>query len=313
MPKRDYDRLEAMDEEDMMKNAKLQKLSRPLGLTLPIRTGLIILGLLVFFGWPIVSIPAGHTGVVDLFGFVEEKTIPAGVHFKTMFADVHSFSLKTQLTEVSQDAPTSEGLIVEIDVSVLFRVESEMVRSLYTTVGNNYKEVLVLPEVTSCIRSLTSRYAAKTLYSAGREDMSEGIVKQLNEKLNPRGITVEQALLRKVKLPKLVTTAIEEKLKAEQESQRMEFVLVKEKSEAERKRIEAQGISDFQRIVSEGISPELLEWKGIETTEKLATSNNAKVVVIGNQKNGMPLILGDGSQNPPRHHFVDHHGVPVDN
>src|SRR5207237_3752494 len=106
-----------------------------------------------------------------------------------------------------------------------------------------------------------------------------------------RGIIAEAVLLRKIGLPPIVANAIQEKLKAEQQSQQMKFVLQKEQQEAERKRIEAQGISDFQKIVAQGISPQLLEWKGIEATEKLAASSNAKVVIIGNAKNGLPLVL----------------------
>jgi regulator of protease activity HflC (stomatin/prohibitin superfamily) len=238
--------------------------------------------------------------VIDLFGYVEKDTIPAGVHLKTLFASSHIFSLKTQLFEVSQDAPTSEGLIVELDVSVLFRLNEKDVVTLYTTVGTNYRDILVKPEVTSAIRGLTSKYTAKTLYSAGRGTMATGISTELNEKLSKRGITIEQALLRKVVLPSLVTAAIEEKLKAEQEAQKMEFILAKETSEAERKSIEAKGIAQFQTIVSEGISPQLLEWKGIEATEVLAHSANAKVIVIGNPKNGLPLIFGANSDGPER-------------
>jgi prohibitin 1 len=109
--------------------------------------------------------------------------------------------------------------------------------------------------------------------------------------LSPRGIIVESVLLRDVQLPAMLKTSIEAKQQAEQDALRMNFVLQKEKQEAERKRIEAQGISDFQRIVAQGISPQLLEWKGIEATERLATSPNAKVVLIGNSRTGLPLIL----------------------
>mmetsp|Transcript_41041 Transcript_41041/g.103184 ORF Transcript_41041/g.103184 Transcript_41041/m.103184 type:complete len:305 (-) Transcript_41041:65-979(-) len=253
-------------------------------------------GLLVFLlvGAPIIVVPAGHLAIVDFYGYVAKDTIPAGMHLKTLFASSHFFSLKTQLAEMTQDAPTNEGLIVELDVSILYHVQPDKVRDLYLTVGPKYYEVVMRPEITSSIRTLTARFNAKTLYSAGREELSLGLEKQLNDNLAPRGIIVEQALLRKLVLPKIVSGAIEEKLKAEQESQRMEFIITKEKQEADRKRIEAQGISDFQKIVSEGISPELLEWKGIEATERLAESSNAKVVVVGNSKNGLPLILGDG-------------------
>mmetsp|Transcript_23795 Transcript_23795/g.28715 ORF Transcript_23795/g.28715 Transcript_23795/m.28715 type:complete len:388 (+) Transcript_23795:117-1280(+) len=257
--------------------------------------GASALAIFLIAGRPFVSIPAGNLATVDLYGNVQQYTIPQGVHLKPPFAATHPYSLKTQLIDVTQDVPTSEGLIVELDVSILYKVQPELVRSLYVTVGTNYEDVLVLPEVQSVVRSLTSQYSAKALYSQGRDELSQGMVNELNRKLGPRGITIEDALLRKVKLPEMVTRAIEGKLKAEQESEQMEYVLVKEQQEAERKRVEARGIADFQAIVSEGINEELLEWKGIEATELLAQSDNTKVVVIGSNKNGMPLILGDGS------------------
>ncbi|MEW5312402.1 MAG: hypothetical protein WDW38_004040 [Sanguina aurantia] len=257
---------------------------------------LVVTALVCLIGVPIVSVPAGHIGVVDFFGFVPLQTLQSGIRMKTLFATMHAFSVKTKLLEVTLNVPTSEGLIVDLDISVLYHVRPLEVRDLYVTLGVNFEQVLVVPEVTSTVRSLTGRSSAKALYSSGRDELGDAIGKQLNEKLNKRGIEVEQALLRKIILPALVVGAIEEKLKAEQESQRMEFVLTKEKQEADRKRIEAQGVADFQKIVSTGISSALLEWKGIEATERLANSHNAKIVVIGNSKNGLPLILGDGGQ-----------------
>ncbi|GLC33931.1 hypothetical protein PLESTB_000819300 [Pleodorina starrii] len=268
-----------------------------------------VLAIFVLAGQPIVSIPAGHLAVVDFFGYVPKDTISSGLHLKTLYAGVHTFSLKTQLMELTLNVPTNEGLIVELDVSILHRIDASMVRNLYLTVGSNYKEVVLLPEVTSTVRSLTASVASKALYSASRDELSAGIKDHLNGKLSGRGIEIEQALLRKVVLPKLVTNAIEQKLMAEQDSQRMEFVLTKERQEAERKRIEAKGIADFQNIVSQGISDALLEWKGIEATERLANSPNAKVVVVGNTKNGLPLILGDGSSNPNAHSSNAKHGA----
>ena len=139
---------------------------------------------------------------------------------------------------------------------------------------------------------MTARYEAKALYTASREKLAGEILEELGKLVGPRGITVEQAPLRQIKLPDRLTKSIEEKLQAEQESQRMAFVLQKEEKEADRKRIEARGIADFQDIVSKGISDQLLQWKGIEATEKLANSSNTKVIVIGSGKNGLPLILG---------------------
>merc|ERR1711904_402466 len=143
----------------------------------------------------------------------------------------------------------------------------------------------------SAVRGLTSEASAKALYTSGRLEIREKLMSELTEKLNPRGIVLEDVLLKGIKLPKQLTDAIELKARAEQESARMEFVLSKEKQEAERKKVEASGVAAFQKIVSEGISSQLLQWKGIEATEKLASSTNAKIVVMGNSKESLPVIL----------------------
>jgi regulator of protease activity HflC (stomatin/prohibitin superfamily) len=169
-----------------------------------------------------------------------------------------------------------------------------MAPEVYKTLGReaDYVRKILLPNFRSTIRGITAQYEAKALYTDMREEVAQNIQKQLNSATSPRGILVESTPLRQVVLPTDLSAAIEEKLKAEQESQRMEFILTRESQEADRKRIEAQGIADFQKIVAEGISDQLLQWKGIEATEKLASSPNAKVVVIGSGESGLPIILG---------------------
>jgi regulator of protease activity HflC (stomatin/prohibitin superfamily) len=151
---------------------------------------------------------------------------------------------------------------------------------------------VVEPNLRSAIREATASHSANALYSSERERVAQQITEQLGRELNKRGVIVENILLRDIQLPAALKSSIETKQQAEQESLAMSFRLQKEKQEAERKRIEAAGIRDFQQIVAQGISPQLLEWKGIEATETLAKSSNTKVVVIGNPKNGLPLILG---------------------
>jgi regulator of protease activity HflC (stomatin/prohibitin superfamily) len=153
-------------------------------------------------------------------------------------------------------------------------------------------QVLIEPNLRSAIREATASHSANALYSGEREMVAKQIVAQLSDKLGQRGVVIESILLRDIQLPNTLRASIELKQQAEQEALAMSFRLQKEKQEAERKRIEAQGISDFQRIVAQGISSQLLEWKGIEATENLAKSPNAKIVVIGSGKNGLPLILG---------------------
>jgi prohibitin 1 len=152
-------------------------------------------------------------------------------------------------------------------------------------------EVVVSPNFRSVMRTVTAAHTASALYSEARESVAQAMVVEMRKILQPRGIMIENVLLRDIKLPATLKASIEAKQQADQDAQRMNFVLQKERQEAERKRIEAQGISDFQRIVTQGISQPLLDWKGIEATIEIAKSPNAKVVVIGNPKNGLPVIF----------------------
>ncbi len=237
-------------------------------------------------------IPAGHTGVIDFLGYVSDNTLKPGVNFVNPMANVEKLSIKTQELKELMNVPSQEGLSVELEISLLYRLNSEKANEIYKTVGPNYVEIILIPQFRSVVRGVTARYEAKALYTASREKLAGEIVSELEKLVGPRGITVEQAALRQIKLPSRLTQSIEEKLQAEQESQRMAFILLKETQEADRKRIEAKGIADFQEIVSKGISEQLLKWKGIEATEKLANSQNSKVVIIGSGKDGLPIILG---------------------
>jgi prohibitin 1 len=257
---------------------------------------LLILGFVVvlFFAFfnPIAVIPAGHVGVLDFFGSVSSRVLPSGVHLVVPFTRVVKMSVQTQEMKEVAEVPSQEGLIMDLEVSLLYRLEPEKADDVYRTVGREYASVVVTPQFRSAIREITASYDAKALYSSERDKIAHEIFADFTKLTGERGITAEAVLLRKVGLPPVVANAIQEKLKREQEAEQMKFVLQKEQQEAERKRIEAQGIADFQRIVAHGISAQLLEWKGIEATEKLAASGNSKVIVIGSNKNGLPIILG---------------------
>ncbi|MBN2187934.1 MAG: prohibitin family protein [Chitinispirillaceae bacterium] len=238
----------------------------------------------------IAVIPAGHVGVIDIFGHVSQRTLKPGINFVNPLAHVIRMSIKTQELKEVSNVPSQEGLTVNLEVSVLYHLDPEKAADVYKTVGPVYQEILLIPQFRSVIRTVTSSYDAKALYTSLREKLASSIKNDLEAIVAQRGLIIENTPLRNITLPQRVAEAIEEKLSAEQESQRMQFVLQKEKLEAERKRIEAQGITDYQRIVSQGLSELLLRWKGIEATEKLASSSNSKIVVIGG-KDGMPLIL----------------------
>lgn len=237
-------------------------------------------------------VPAGHVGVVDFFGKVSENTLKAGINFVNPMARIIKMSVKTQELKELMDVPSKEGLTVQLEISALFHLNPEKAAEVYKTVGPNYASIILEPQFRSVSRGVTAGYDAKALYTSEREVLAQHIMGQLQTIVAMRGITIEATPLRRVGLPARLTEAIEEKLRAEQESQRMEWILTKEKQEAERKRIEARGIADFQEIVAKGISSELLRWKGIEATEKLASSPNTKVIIVGSGKDGLPLILG---------------------
>jgi prohibitin 1 len=251
------------------------------------------LAVLLALSSALVIIPAGNVGVVDLFGYVSPTTLKSGVRLVNPLARVVRMSVQTQELKESMDVPSKEGLSVQLDVSAMYHLDPERASEIYRTVGENYVEVLFIPQFRSTSRGVTAGYDARSLYTSQREQLADVITQVLRERVGPRGIVVEGTPLRRLTLPKGLTASIEEKLRSEQESQRMEFVIQREKQEAERKRIEAGGIADFQRIVSEGISEPLLRWRGIEATNKLAESANAKIVVIGSGKDGLPLILGN--------------------
>jgi regulator of protease activity HflC (stomatin/prohibitin superfamily) len=256
----------------------------------------LILFVLLIIGGPIKVVPAGHVGVKDLFGRVSPNVLQPGVHVVFPFTRVIKMSIQTQEVKETAEVPSKEGLIMDLEGSLLFRLDPTRAAEMYKTVGRNYQEIVVHPQMRSAIREITASYDAKALYSSEREQIARETFDLFVKMAGGRGIIAEAVLLRKIGLPPIVANAIQEKLKREQEAEQMKFVLQKEQQEAERKRIEAQGIADYQKIVAQGLSPQILEWKGIEATEKLAMSPNTKVVVVGNPKSGLPIILGSDSK-----------------
>ncbi|MCU1285663.1 MAG: Membrane protease subunit [Acidobacteriales bacterium] len=253
----------------------------------------IVAGIVVIFLFMSVTmIGPGEVGVITLFGRVTDEVLYSGIHLVNPLKRVHEMSVRTQSLKESASVPSSEGLVINLDTSLVFHLRSEQAAGIFREIGPRYVEVIIEPTLRSAIREATASHSANTLYSSGREQVASQIKESLRQELGRRGIEVEQILLRDIQLPATLRASIEAKQQAEQESLAMSFKLQKEKQEADRKRIEAQGIRDFQQTVSQGISQQLLEWKGIEATENLAKSPNTKIVVIGNTKNGLPLIMG---------------------
>jgi regulator of protease activity HflC (stomatin/prohibitin superfamily) len=271
-------------------NVKKNKRVQEATITLVISIGAAIFAMAQVF----TVIPAGTVGVVDFLGMVSDNTLKPGVNLVNPLAKIIKYSFKTQEIKENMTVPSKEGLPVQLEISLLYRVDPAMANDIYKTVeAGDYLNVILTPQFRSVVRGVTSKFEAKALYTGAREQLADEIIKELQKNVANRGIIIENAPLRQIILPQGLTQSIEEKLQAEQESQRMSFVLQKETQEADRKRIEAKGIADFQAIVSDGINANLLKWKGIEATEKLANSPNSKVVVIGAGKDGLPLILGN--------------------
>jgi prohibitin 1 len=237
-------------------------------------------------------VPAGNVGVVDVFGVVSENTLKSGINPVNPFAKVVKFSIQTDEHKETMQVLSREGLTIGLEISALYRLDPDSAASVYRKIaGGDYLEVVLIPQFRSISRAVTASFQASALYSTERERLGVAIQEELSKTIGPRGIIVESTPLRNVALPTQLTEAIEQKQRADQESQRMEFILAKEKQEADRKRIEAKGIADFQTIVAAGISEQLLRWKGIEATEKLANSQNTKVIIVGSGKDGLPIIL----------------------
>ena len=254
--------------------------------------GILAFILIILLFSSVTRVGTGHVGVLTLFGRVTGETLDEGIHLINPLKTNNEMSIQTQTIKESASVPSSEGLMMALDTSLIYHLNPERAAEVFQKIGGDYENVVVEPTLRSAIRESTASHTANALYTGEREMVAKQIFDQVNEQLLKRGLTVENVLLRDIQLPATLKAAIEAKQQAEQESLAMNFRLQKETQEAQRKRIEAAGVRDFQQIVAQGITPSLLEWKGIEATENLAKSPNSKVVVIGNNKNGLPLILG---------------------
>jgi prohibitin 1 len=258
----------------------------------------ILKGSAAFFGFIAITcffsqVPAGHVGVIDVFGNVSDRTLKPGISFINPIASIKKFSIKTQEVKEAAKTPSSEGLNVDLEASVLFHLNSDKANEVYKSIGTEYIEIVLVPQFRSAIRSVTARYKAEALYSSKRDQLEIEIKQELEKMVGPRGVTIESVPLRSLQLPAKLTEAIEEKQQADQASQKMQFVLLKEKQEADRKKIEAEGIKNFQQIVVQGVNEQLLKWEGIKATTELAKSSNTKIVIIGAGNSGLPIILGN--------------------
>ncbi len=252
------------------------------------------------------QIDAGEIGVKILFGSIQNDVMGSGLHFINPLLDVKNLDVKTQNYTMSgvndegnkagDDAIkvlTSDGLEVTIDLTVLYRVVGADAPKLLRETGDDYRDKIVRPITRTKIRDNAVYYQAVDLFGAKRDEFQQRIYKTIEDDFKKRGLMLEQLLVRNITLPNSVKASIESKINAEQDAKKMEFVLLKEKQEAERKRVEAQGIADYQKIINTGLTDQQLQYEQIKAMKELALSANAKVIVMG--KGNTPLII-DGKQ-----------------
>jgi regulator of protease activity HflC (stomatin/prohibitin superfamily) len=281
----------------------IQNLNLPIGqYKNVISTVGVVVMVLGLFTSCIKQIDAGQIGVQSLFGKVQDEVLTSGLNFVNPLMEVKTIDVRTQNYTMSgvhnegdvagDDAIrvlTADGLEVVIDLTVLYRVQSNQAPKIVREIGYDFKNVVVRPITRTKIRDNAVYYTAVDLYSLKRDEFQTRIFKTIEENLKARGLVLEQLLVRNIALPTSVKGSIEEKIKAEQDAQKMQYVLQKEKQEAERKRVEAQGIADYQRIISMGLGDKQLQYEQIQAMKGLMTSPNSKVIIMGGGKT--PVIL----------------------
>lgn len=250
-------------------------------------------------------IEPGHAGVQSLFGKVQDNVLESGLHIVNPAVEITVFDTRTQtytMSAVSSEGQkegddairvlSSDGLEVSIDLSVQYKVSPDKAPFILQNIGVDYLEKIVRPVSRTAIRDNAVNYAAVDLYSTKRQEFQDKINRYITANFVKRGLELQQILVRNITLPASVRASIESKINAEQDAQKMQFVLQKEKQEAERKRVEAQGIADYQKILSTGLSDKQLQYESIKAQKEIALSSNAKVIIIGGGR-GNPIMLSD--------------------
>jgi len=252
--------------------------------------------LLLFGSRMFLIIDAGERGVVFrpyTSGLDKENIYGEGFHIVAPWNQMNIYNVREQQREETMDVLDRNGLSINIDVTVRFNPIFNKIGFLHEQFGTNYINILVVPEVRSSVRQVAGRYSAEEIYSTKRAEVEQTIKEETRKVLEENNIDMKALLIRSINLPDQIRAAIENKLQQEQEALAYEFRLQREKSEAERRRIEAEGIANYNRIVNASLTNNILQQRGIEATVELAKSPNAKIVVVGSGKDGLPLILGN--------------------
>jgi regulator of protease activity HflC (stomatin/prohibitin superfamily) len=246
------------------------------------------------------TIPSGRTGVewTPTHGTMN-RALDEGLHVVSPFSRIYMVDLREQQRDIDLDVLADNGLEIKLTTSILYQPLVGEASHLIKETGPQYYATLIGPHVRSSARRVVGRYSPEEIYSTKREQIEREIREDVSAKLQGSHLRVNAILIREVHLPEVVQSAIQAKLEEEQKALEMRFVLDRTRQEAERKRIEAAGIADYQSTIAKGLSDKILAWQGIEATEKLAESPNAKVVVIGSGKDGLPLILNATSSATP--------------
>ncbi|HIG32911.1 MAG TPA: prohibitin family protein [Flavobacteriales bacterium] len=258
--------------------------------------GIVGLIFMVLFGSSMfVTIDSGEKGVLfKKFGGGLEKDVVygQGFHVVAPWNDMFVYDVKIHETFEKMEVLSKNGLSIKIDLSFRYMPVQEKIGYLHDEIGRDYLERIIKPEIRSVTREVIGNYLPEELYSTKREAIEDEIEELTRIKVEAKYLTLDAILIRDVTLPLTLRNGIEKKLVQEQESLEYEFKIDKARKEAERKEIEANGIAKFQQIVNRTITPQLLKWKGVEATQEIAKSSNAKVIVIGNGDGDLPIILG---------------------
>jgi regulator of protease activity HflC (stomatin/prohibitin superfamily) len=264
----------------------------------------VIVMIIGFLTATVKQINAGHVGVQIFFGKVQQDVLHEGLNIVNPLFNVEQMSVQTKnytMSLVSDEGEkkgddairvlSKDGLEVVIDLTVLYRVNPEDAPKIYREIGLSFEDKVVRPVTRTGIRESATYFNAIDLFSEKREEFENMLFSKISDEFKNRGLTLEQMLIRNISLPASVKESIERKITAVQDAQRMEFVLDKEEKEAERKRVEARGVADAQRIVNEGLSDKILQFEMIKVQKELAMSPNSKIIVLGGGKGSMPFIL----------------------
>lgn len=245
----------------------------------------------------LVTVPSGHRGIIfrPLADGIDTTAIPYQPGFQVVapWNSIIKYDVRLQSDKSQMDVLSKDGADIKLDLTYIFRPDERKIGTLHESIGKNYASKMVMPEIRSSAREVIGKYQPEELYSSKRDVIQTEIFRLSRKALAKNNIHLDNILIREIKLPDNIAAAIERKLEQEQKSLEYKFKLQRERKEAERKKIEAQGIRKQMQIISSGLSDRFLQYKGIEATEKLTKSDNSKVVIIGGGKDGLPIILGD--------------------